>query len=49
MKTKKKHWLHVSFPLEGWLHKHLYFRDDKEFAIFLVWAMFVALLIYEVR
>jgi hypothetical protein len=46
---KKKHWVHSEFHLEKWLHKHLMFEDDKEFAIFLVWAMFVALLIYNVR
>lgn len=47
--AKKKHWLKTEVPLEEWLHKHFLFRSDKEFAIFLVWAMVVALLIYEIR
>ncbi|HYC79753.1 MAG TPA: hypothetical protein VEC17_01880 [Candidatus Binatia bacterium] len=46
---KKNHWLKKEVHLEKWLHKHLTFRDDKEFAIFLVWAMVVALLIYNVQ
>ena len=46
---KKNHLLHKEFHLERWMHKHLMFRDDKEFAIFLVWAMVVALLIYNVQ
>lgn len=45
----KSHWSKKEFHLEKWLHKHLLFKDDKEFAIFLVWAAFVALLIYNVR
>ncbi|MDP4001146.1 MAG: hypothetical protein Q8P83_02810 [bacterium] len=34
--------LHKEIPLEKWLHKHLLFTDDKEFALFLVWAIFSA-------
>lgn len=44
----KKHWVHKSYDLEGWLHKHLYFRDDREFMIFLAWAIFVGVLFYAV-
>ncbi len=46
---KKHHETKTWFGLEKWLQKRLLFRDDKEFAIFLVWAMLVALLIYNVR
>jgi hypothetical protein len=45
----KVSWHKQEFHLEKWLHKHLLFKDDKEFAIFLVWAMFVALLIYNIQ
>ena len=41
--AKKEHWLHKKYDLEGWFHKHLYFKDDSEFAIFLVWALFVSI------
>lgn len=46
---KKDHWLKTEFHLEKWLHKRFLFEDDREFAMFLVWAMLVALLIYNVR
>lgn len=46
---KKKHWLKSEFHLEKWMHKHLLFKDDKEFAIFLAWAVVVAVLLFNVK
>jgi hypothetical protein len=28
--------------IEKWIHKHLHFPDDREYVIFLVWALFVS-------
>ncbi|MBI2607751.1 MAG: hypothetical protein HYW51_02915 [Candidatus Doudnabacteria bacterium] len=42
MAKQKKSLLHKEIPLEKWLHKHLLFKDDREFALFLVWALFTA-------
>ena len=42
MAKQQPDWLHKEIPLEKWLHKHLLFKDDKEFVIFLIWAVFSA-------
>ena len=43
--ANNKSWLHKEVHLEKWLLKHLLFRDDREFALFLVWALFTAVFI----
>jgi hypothetical protein len=44
---KKQDWLQKEVHLEKWLHKHFLFTDDKELALFLVWALFTVALISE--
>jgi hypothetical protein len=39
---KQKQWHQKEFHLEKWLHKQFYFRNETEYAIFLVWALLVA-------
>jgi hypothetical protein len=42
--SNDKDWLQKEVPLEKWFHKHLLFRDDKELALFIVWAIFTVAL-----
>lgn len=32
---------HRKYDVEGWVHKTFSFSDDREYIIFLVWALFV--------
>lgn len=43
MAKQNSDWLHKKYDLEGWLLKHFNFRDENEYVIFLVWALFVSL------
>ncbi|MBI3952563.1 MAG: hypothetical protein HY336_01240 [Candidatus Doudnabacteria bacterium] len=43
----KKAWHQKSYDLEGWFHKHLLFKDDTEFIIFLVWSLVVGVIFFS--
>lgn len=45
MAKEKTHWLYKNYDLEGWLLKHFNFKNEKEYVIFLIWALFVAMLL----
>jgi len=42
MAKQNNHWLYKKYDLEGWLLKHFNFDDEKEYIIFLIWALFVS-------
>jgi hypothetical protein len=39
--NKNNCYRHRVYDVEGWLHKTFSFNDDREYIIFLVWALFV--------
>lgn len=45
--AKNKKWYHHEVPLEKWMHKHLQFKNDGEFALFLVFMLFVGVFFYS--
>lgn len=41
--------LYKKFDIDGWFHKHFYFKNNTEFCIFLVWALFVVSLLITIQ
>jgi len=47
--ANKQHWLYKKYDVDGWFHKHLLFKNDWEFIILLVWALFVTTLLLSIE